>query len=859
MSGRSFRKLNSFLGIQSLEDRTTPATFNITDPGWDVNTNGTLPFFVAQSNATPNPDGDIFNFIIPANKGGTIKVGDSLTFDNPVILLYNNLQTAQPVFEPNAGAGAVGNVWDLKSVFTFTNASSGTASGSPATGVSVIDGLQFQNFKAANPTNFTSGAAINISAGTLQIKNSTFVNNSALNGGVAIVNAGATLSVLGDTFFSKNTAEGLGGVISTLGSATVNVNGASFSNNKAASGGAIHAFGQLSISDTDFTACEATDKGGAIYSQSTVLDVSAGIFTSNKALGSNGGAIYFTSSSSTSTPISKLTGTFTNNEALNGTGGGIFVDEGRLQIDPETIFTTNKAALGGGIGVGGVNVQGGQGIAEVTVTDSKFEMNSKNAIHVFDFAEVTATRTLFLDNFVKIAQEADFNEPNATNQKSTYRQTLELSPEYDEVGIVRMGGDYELTSSGVLALNFSGANTSVAGTDYDQIVIKGANSVTNLGGELKLVLPNKFTPALGTNYTIVDNQNNAQVATTFVGKPEGKEFKVDGVGFKISYVGGTGNDVVLTVVKLPETNDDTFTIHQGSPLTTLGSVLANDITGTVALKGYLETGASKGTTFTFGSYGASVRYKPRAGTIGTGGAITNGFTGTDTFTYVLKQGTYTSPSATGTITVTNAAPTVVQRDQYFATARNVSFHVNKASLLAGVSASDSDADAIGPAMASMTHTNVSFATREGGTVWLNWTTGFSYSPPPRPSPTAPLFEGWDSFEYRVWDKAGFSEVVTVHVAVGEVPPIVMASNFGTTAAGGFAAGNVLAHDAPSNQNVSISGVSLLAGPQHGTLTLNADGSYEYTADEGWSGMDGFTFRVTDAAGEAATAVFTLAV
>jgi len=225
-----------------------------------------------------------------------------------------------------------------------------------------------------------------------------------------------------------------------------------------------------------------------------------------------------------------------------------------------------------------------------------------------------------------------------------------------------------------------------------------------------------------------------------------------------------------------------------------------------------------------GDFGLQRPLQAEGGIIGVGGAITNGFTGTDTFTYTLKQGTYTSPAATGTITVQNTAPTVVQRDQYFATSKNVSFHVDKATLLGGVNAADADSDAMGPATASMTHTNVSFATREGGRVWLNWTTGFSYNPPPRPSPGAPLFEGWDSFEYRVWDKAGFSEIVTVHVAVGGVPPIVMASKFGAITVDGFSLGNVLDHDASSNESVSIAGVSLLAGPQHGTLTLNADDS-----------------------------------
>jgi hypothetical protein len=42
--------------------------------------------------------------------------------------------------------------------------------------------------------------------------------------------------------------------------------------------------------------------------------------------------------------------------------------------------------------------------------------------------------------------------------------------------------------------------------------------------------------------------------------------------------------------------------------------------------------------------------------------------------------------------------------------------------------------------------------------------------------------------------------------------------------------------------------SLEQGPQNGTVVINADGSYVYTPDEGVTGQDSFTFRVTDGQG-----------
>lgn len=69
---------------------------------------------------------------------------------------------------------------------------------------------------------------------------------------------------------------------------------------------------------------------------------------------------------------------------------------------------------------------------------------------------------------------------------------------------------------------------------------------------------------------------------------------------------------------------------------------------------------------------------------------------------------------------------------------------------------------------------------------------------------------------------------------------------GNTAATGGAAktGNVLLNDAnPTNLADGAFGVQLVAGPAHGTITLNPNGSYAYTPALDYLGPDGFTYQV----------------
>jgi uncharacterized protein with beta-barrel porin domain len=100
------------------------------------------------------------------------------------------------------------------------------------------------------------------------------------------------------------------------------------------------------------------------------------------------------------------------------------------------------------------------------------------------------------------------------------------------------------------ATTFRPLLTSVdADFDNSQLQVSGA---VNLGGSaLTVDLLGSFKPAPGRSFVIIENDGADPIMGTFANLPEGAVFGGAGLPFRISYVGGTGNDVVLTRVATP--------------------------------------------------------------------------------------------------------------------------------------------------------------------------------------------------------------------------------------------------------------------------------------------------------------------
>jgi VCBS repeat-containing protein len=157
----------------------------------------------------------------------------------------------------------------------------------------------------------------------------------------------------------------------------------------------------------------------------------------------------------------------------------------------------------------------------------------------------------------------------------------------------------------------------------------------------------------------------------------------------------------------------------------------------------------------------------------------------------------------------------------------------------GVLANDTDADNDTLSVASGSRGS-NLATPHGH-VTLNANGSFSYTP-------TPGYAGNDTFTYKCNDGiADSGNSATVTIAVNDQAPTAAGDSytaFANVALNIPAATGVLANDSDADAGDSLT-ASLTVEPLHGALTLNADGSFSYTAVPGYSGTDTFKYKASD--------------
>ena len=290
------------------------------------------------------------------------------------------------------------------------------------------------------------------------------------------------------------------------------------------------------------------------------------------------------------------------------------------------------------------------------------------------------------------------------------------------------------------------------------------------------------------------------------------------------------NVAIMTDNAAPVANDDVFSQREATTVSAdaTAGVLHNDVDEDGdPLTVSLVEGPADG-TLTLNTDG-SFAFDPNGD-----------FTGLDTFTYRVNDGMADSNVATVTIVV-NDVP--VGTNDAYQVDEDQSLEVDANN---GVLANDTDPD--GNPLTAQLQQQATF-----GTVTLNADGSFRYTPNAN-------FTGTDSFVYRAADAFEQSSDVTVMITVDPVndAPTVPDAAYdlapGATLTVDAAAG--LLANATDVENDSMT-ASVFDEPSHGTLAMNADGSFTFEPNADFPGTDSFTFRAND--GEADSNVATVTI
>ncbi|MDX1927467.1 MAG: PKD domain-containing protein, partial [Pirellulaceae bacterium] len=163
-------------------------------------------------------------------------------------------------------------------------------------------------------------------------------------------------------------------------------------------------------------------------------------------------------------------------------------------------------------------------------------------------------------------------EPPCTNCVVTGPPEFRDPPGDDIDHPLVIPGNYRQTVNGALSVNISSftppGTYGVPGVDYGQLIVTG--NVT-LAGTFGIQLVGGFVPSANQKYMVIDNRGSQPIEGNFIGLLQGQSIPYGNYSFRVSYDGGDGNDVVLTVFQNNSSPTasagGTYTISEGDSLT----------------------------------------------------------------------------------------------------------------------------------------------------------------------------------------------------------------------------------------------------------------------------------------------------
>jgi len=349
------------------------------------------------------------------------------------------------------------------------------------------------------------GAVFVMAGGSFTLNNPAGVSGSALTGGAAGGTGASAGQAAGTGLFLDN-------VIARMSMTTNGV----FADGIAGTGG-IEKIG----------AAKLTLTGVNTYTGATT--VSAGTLTLS------GGAALANASAVT-------VGTGATLELLASEAIGSLTGSGAVVLNGNTLTTTNTGNTGfaGSISGTGNLAKAGAGVFTLAGVNSYTGTTTVSAGTLLVDGTLTGSGAVTVGSGAKLGGGGALAGALTASAGSTL-----TAGDASSAGQLTLNGGLTLQTGSSLSAQLGG---TVGGTGYDAINVNGAVDLT--GATLSVSLLGAYTPGASASFTLIQNDAADAVIGTFNGLAEGAALTVGATSFKISYVGGTGNDVVLAVADL---------------------------------------------------------------------------------------------------------------------------------------------------------------------------------------------------------------------------------------------------------------------------------------------------------------------
>lgn len=484
---------------------------------------------------------------------------------------------------------------------------------------------------------------------------------------------------------------------------------------------------------------------------------------------------------------------------------------------------------------------------------------------------------------VLIERDGDTLAPTAVNDTATVAEggTVSVpvsSNDFDPDGSINAGsititqqptnGTATVNSNGSISYTHNGSNTT---TDTIKYTIKDASGKTSNvatvnvtvtpvndaptavadtatvseGGSQTINVSTNDTDSDGTidpaTIVITTNPTNGSVTVNSNGSVSythnGSETTTDSFQYTIKDNNGLASAPVTVSITVTPVNDnptavaDTGTVSEGGTTTINAASNDSDPEGALDLTSIVITTNPTNGSATVNSNG-TISYTHNGGE-----------TTSDTFQYRIED---TANNQSNIVTVTITVTPVNDNPTAVADTATVN---EGASTTINVSSNDSDPEGALDLTSIVVTTNPT-----NGSVTVNSDGTVSYTHNGSETTT-------DSFQYRIEDTANNqSNIVTVSVTVTPQNdnPVAVGDTNSITEDSATVNGNVLANDTdPENNSLTVTSTGTVA-TTYGQITMNSDGSYVYTLDNGNATVDGlnagdtlpdsFTYTISDGNG-----------